>query len=108
MNPAAATPANLVITKVLTRTGGDVVVQLTISNAGQTAATNVTLTSVNVGSDAAAPLPQALGTIAAGASTQATVSVAGTVGASGAASSLTISGTYTGGTFSSSARIALP
>jgi hypothetical protein len=30
------------------------------------------------------------------------------VGASGAASSLTLSGTYTGGTFSSSARITLP
>jgi hypothetical protein len=108
VNPATATPANLVVTRVLTRSGGEVVVQLTISNTGQTAAANVVLTGVKVGSDSATPLPQALGTIAAGASTQATVSVPDSVGASGAASSIAISGTYTGSTFSSSARITLP
>lgn len=108
VNPATATPANLVVTRVLTRSGGEVVVQLTISNTGQTAAANVVLTGVKVGSDSATPLPQALGTIAAGASTQTTVSVPDSVGASGAASSIAISGTYTGSTFSSSARITLP
>ena len=46
--------------------------------------------------------------VAAGASAQATVTVPGSAGASGAASSLTLSGTYTGGSFSSSARITLP
>jgi hypothetical protein len=108
VNPAATTPANLVVTRVLSRSGGDVVVQLTISNTGQTAAANVVLTGVKVGSDSAVPLPQAVGTIAAGGSVQATVSVPGSVGASGAASSLAISGTYSGATFSSSARITLP
>jgi hypothetical protein len=109
VNPApATTPANLVVTKTLTRTGGNVVVQFTIANTGGTAAANVALTSVKVGADTATPLPQSIGTIAAGATAQATVSVPGTVGASGAASSLTLSGTYTGGTFSSSARITLP
>jgi hypothetical protein len=108
VNPAPASPANLVVTKVLTRTGGNVVVTLTIANTGGTGAANVVLSSVKVGADTATPLPQTIGTIAAGATTQATVSVPGSVGASGAASSLTLNGTYTGGTFSSSARITLP
>ena len=110
VNPAAppASPANLVVTKVLTRTGGNVVVTLTIANTGRTAAANVVLSSVKVGADTATPLPQAIGTIGAGSSATTSVSVPGSVGASGAASSLTLSGTYTGGTFSSSARITLP
>ena len=108
VNPAATTPANLVITKTLTRTSTNVVVQVTISNNGGTAATNVVLTSVKVGADTATPLPQSLGTIAAGTSASATVTVPASVGAPGAASSLAISGTYTGSTFSSSARITLP
>ena len=110
VNPASppSSPANLVVTKVLSRTDGSVVAQLTISNTGGTAAANVTLTSVKVGADTATPLPQSIGTIAAGAFTQVAVSVPASVGASGAGSSLTLSGTYTGGTFSSSARITLP
>jgi hypothetical protein len=108
VNPAPSSQANVVITHVLTRTGGNVVVQLTFANTGQTAAANVMLNSVKVGSDVAIPLPQSLGTIAPGGTAQATVSVPASVGASGAASSLTVSGTYTGATFSSSARITLP
>jgi len=109
VNPAPASgPANLVVTRALTRPAGNVVVTVTIANTGGTAAANVTLSSVKVGADLGSPLPQNLGTIAAGGSAQATVTVPGSVGASGAASSLTISGSYTGGTFSSSARITLP
>ena len=110
MKPAAQppSPANLVVTKVLTRSSGNVVVQLTIANTGGTAAANVMLTSFKVGEDAGTPLPQSIGAIGVGNFAQATVTVPGSVGASGAASSLTLSGTYTGGTFSSSARITLP
>jgi hypothetical protein len=108
VNPAASTPASLIVTHVLSRTSTNVVVQITISNAGQTTATNVTLTSVKVGSDTATPLPVAVGSIAAGASAQATVSVPASVGASGAGSPLTLTGTYNAGNFSSSARITLP
>ena len=110
VNPVAppSSPANLVITKTLTRNGGNVVLQLTIANTGGTAAANVVLTSVKVGVDAGTPLPQSLGSIGPGISSQATVSVPGSVGAAGAAGSLTVSGTYAGGTFSSSARITLP
>jgi hypothetical protein len=109
VNPAAVSgPANLLVTRTLTRSGSSVVVQLTIANAGGTAAANVVLSSVKVGADTATPLPQNIGTIAAGASVQATVTVPGSVGGSDAASSLTVAGTYTGGTFNSSARITLP
>ncbi len=109
VNPGAASgPANLVVTTALTRTGGNVVIRITVANAGGAAAANVTLSSVKVGSGIGAPLPQTIGAIAPGTSVQATVTVPASVGASGAASSLTLSGTYTGGAFSSSARITLP
>ena len=108
VNPAAATPASLIVTKVLSRTSTNVVAQITISNAGQTTASNVMITSVKVGSDAATPLPVAVGSIAPGATAHATVSVPASVGASGAASSFTLTGTYSAGSFSSSARIVLP
>ena len=84
------------------------VVALTLGNNGGVAAANVVLTSVKVGSSTATPLPQSVGSIAAGATAQATVSVPGSVGASGAAGSLILSGTYSGGTFTASVRITLP
>jgi hypothetical protein len=109
VNPAPpAADANLVVTKVLTRSGENIVVQLTIANTGGTAVSNVSLTSVKLGTTTAAPLPQSLGTVAGGGSVAATVTVPGSVGASGAASSLSVGGSYTGGSFSSSARISLP
>jgi len=109
VNPAPqVSPANLAVTRTLARIGGNVVVQIAVANTGGTDASNVTLTSAKVGADTAVPLPQNIGTIAAGTSVQVTVSVPGSVGASGAASSLSISGTYTGGTFSTSGRITLP
>jgi hypothetical protein len=103
-----AADANLIVTKVLTRSGENIVVQLTIANTGGTAASNVSLTSVKLGTTTAAPLPQSLGMIAGGGSVAATVTVPRSVGASGAASSLSVGGSYTGGSFSSSARISLP
>jgi len=106
VNPPAA-PAVSVVT-ALTRSNGSIVVQLTVANKGGTAAANVTLASVKVGTTLATPLPQNLGAIAPGASVQASVAVPGSVGAAGAASSLAVSGTYTGGSFNSAARITLP
>lgn len=108
VNAAATTPANLVVTKTLSRSGGNVLVTLTVANAGGTAAQNAAITSVKVGADFASPAPVSLGTIAAGASVITTVSVPGSVGNSGAASSLVVAGSYTGGTLSSSGRIVLP
>jgi hypothetical protein len=110
VNPASTggSPANLVVTRTLTRSGGNVNIQVTIANTGGTAAANVVLSSAKVGTTNATPLPQNLGTIAAGSSASVTVSVPGSVGAAGAASSITLGGTYTGGTFNSTARITLP
>ena len=109
INPATpATPANLIVTHLLTRNGGNIVVQLTIANTGGTAAPNVSLNSVKVGAATATPLPLSLGTIAPGSSAVATVIVPGSAGISGAAGSLTVSGSFNTATFSSSARIALP
>jgi hypothetical protein len=106
VNPA--TPASLVVTRLLSRSAGNVVVQVTIANTGGSEADNVVLSTVKVGADSATPLPQTIGTIAAGGSATTTVTVPGTVGASGAASTISISGTYNGGTFSASGRITLP
>ncbi len=102
------TPASLVVTRTLARVGAQVVVTVTIANNGGTAAENVTLTSVKIATTSGSPSPQSLGTIAAGASVQAVVNFPGAVGAPNAASTLTVSGTYTGGTFGGSARITLP
>jgi hypothetical protein len=109
VNPAgSSSPASLVVTSLLTRSGSSVTVQITIANTGGTAAANVMLNNTKVGADAGTPLPQSIGSIGPGQTAQATVTVPASVGASGAPSSLTISGTYTGGSFSSSARITLP
>jgi hypothetical protein len=99
---------NIVITRSLARVNGQVVATLTIANTGGADAPNVVLTTAKIGTTSGTPLPQSLGAIAAGASVQATVTFPGTVGASGTAGSITLSGTYTGGTFTSSARITLP
>jgi hypothetical protein len=108
VNAAKIAPANLVVTNVLTRSGGNVVVKLTVTNTGNTAATNVMLTAVKVGAASATPLPQSLGTIPAGTSAVATISVPGSVGTAGAASSVAVNGTYTGSTFTAGARVTLP
>jgi hypothetical protein len=101
-------PASLVVTRTLARVNGQVVATITIANNGGTTAQNVTLTAAKIGTTSGTPVPQTLGNIAAGASVQAVVNFPGSVGAAGAASSITISGTYTGGTFGSSGRITLP
>jgi hypothetical protein len=101
--------AQLVVTSVLSRdASNNVVVQLRLANTGASAAANVLLTIVKVGVDSGTPLPQSIGTIDAGGSAQVTVTVPGSVGPSGTASSLTVSGAYSGRIFSSSARITLP
>ena len=104
----AAPPANLVVTRILTRSGGNVVIQLNIANTGGNPAVNVTLTSVKIGAATATPLPLTIGTIAPGSSATATLTLPDSVGASGAASSLSVTGTYTGDNFGAGARITLP
>ena len=110
VNPAGSpsSPANLITTQLLMRSGDSLLIQLMIANTGGASASNVVLTDVKVGADLAMPLPLIIGTIAGGASTQVTLEVPGFVGVSGAASSVAVSGTYTGATFGASARVRLP
>lgn len=108
VNAGSLTPASIAVTKTLTRVNGNIYAAVTIANNGGTAAANVVLTSVTVGGVKATPVPEFIGNISGVAYATWTVSVPGSVGASGTASSLVVSGTYTGGTFSSSGRITLP
>lgn len=107
--PSTTPGVQIIITNSLSRDANkNIVVQLTLANAGATVAPNVTLSSVKIGSVSGGPLPQTIGTIGSNSLAQAIVTVPSSAGASGAASSLTITGTYTGGTVSVTARITLP
>jgi len=101
-------PAQIVVTKTLARAAGQVVVSLTLFNPGGVDALSVQLTVGKIGNVSGTPLPQSLGTVAAGKTVTATLTFPGTVGASGTAAVLTVSGTYSGGSFSSASRILLP
>ena len=105
-----ASPAQIVVTKSLARNGSNIVVSLSISNSGGVAAQNVQLTVGKIQTTSGTPLPQLVGggTVAAGATVTATLTFPGTVGTPGTAAVLTVSGTYTGGSFNNSGRITLP
>jgi hypothetical protein len=105
---AAATPARIVVTPSLARTATQIVVTLTFANSGGSAAANVALTAAKIGSTSGAVLPQNLGAIAAGGSTTATVTFPTSLGNPGAAAVLSLAGSYSGGSFSSTSRIKLP
>ena len=105
----ASGPAKLVVTKTLTRVASQIVVMVTVANTGATAASNVQLSTAKIGTTSSTTaLPQALGTIAGGEIAQVTLNFPGSAGPSGGASTITLSGTYTGSSFSSSGRITLP
>ncbi len=107
VNAGLRTAPQIIVTSALSR-NGNITVQLTLANAGTSAAGNVTLTSVKIGSTSGTPVPLNLGTIGANSMAIATIAVPGSVGVSGAPGSLTITGTYDGGSFSTAARITLP
>jgi hypothetical protein len=103
------TGPSISVTRVLSRDGSNnIVVQLTLTNTGGTTASNVMLTSLKVGAVTAPGLPIAVGNIAPNSSAVLTVNMGNPVGPSGTASSLTASGTFTGGGFNSSWRSTLP
>jgi hypothetical protein len=86
---------------------------LTIANKGTGTAQNVQLNSASLGAAIgstlpAAPLPLSVGTIAPGSYATFVVNFPTTAGDSGAVVIEKYSGTYTGGTFSSSIRATLP
>jgi hypothetical protein len=108
-NPGGSGTPNLTLTTKLSRNVQNAIVgTVTIANNGTGAAQSVVLKVANIGSTAGSPLPQSVGSIAAGSVAQITVTFPASVGVSGAGNSLTLSGTYTGGTFQSAMRILLP
>ena len=81
---------------------------LTITNSGNADAANVVLATATLGAAAGSPLPQTVGTVKAGHSATVTVTFPLSAGADGASVVAKFTGTYTGGTFSSSIREVLP
>lgn len=107
INPGA--PVVSVTSKSLAHDKAAIVVQLTIGNSGLGPAQSVQLTSVTINSThtQTSPLP-VLGTIMPGGSASTSVVFSDSVGSSGSVAILTISGSYTGGTFSLTSRVVLP
>ena len=104
-------PAQLVVTRSLSRDAntGEIVVVATITNTGSTGAGNVKLTVARIGSTATTTaLPQSLGAIGAGSFAQVTVRFPGSTSSAGTATTVTLGGTYGGGSFASTARVTLP
>jgi hypothetical protein len=82
---------------------------ITVVNSGSGPATNVKLTTASLGSAAGSPLPQSLGTLAAGGgSATITLNFPGSAGSDGARTVASFAGTFTGGTFSGGGRTVLP
>jgi hypothetical protein len=86
----------------------DIVANITITNTGGGAASNVQLTSLLLGGAATTtPLPN-LGNISAGASASTAVRFPGSAGSPGAASVLRVAGSRSGGNFAANFRVILP
>ena len=101
--PAPCGGVRLVTSSSLTCTSpSNVQATVTVSNIGTLPAANVMLTTAMLGSTSGTPLPQSLGTINPGANVGTTVNFATSGG-----STLTLGGTFTGGTFNSTKRVSI-
>jgi hypothetical protein len=85
--------------------GGNTVATITVSNSGTATANNVVLTTAKIGAVSGTPLPQNLGNLAAGASAVTTVTFSG---APSGSQTVTVGGTFTGGTYNSARRVPVP
>jgi hypothetical protein len=107
-NNSACRIVRLIVSSTLTRTDSSTVKAVyTVQNAGAVAADNVQLTNAQLGSATGTPLPQALGNLAPGA-TSTPMEVFFTNSTPGVESTLTLEGTYTGGTYSTAKRVNIP
>lgn len=98
----------LTTTAVLTNLGSEYQANVTITNSGTAVAQNVELNAASLGNAGGAPTPILLGSIAPGASANATVTFPSSAGASGAGVAEKYSGIYTSGSFNASIRAKLP
>ena len=78
---------------------------ITVNNTGTTTAMNAQLTQAMLGTVNGVPLPRPLGNIPGGGSTTAVVPF---TGVPPGPSSLTVGGTYDGGSFSGARRVVVP
>jgi len=106
---SAAPAVVLTTTATLTKGSGGYQATIKITNSGSAPAANVLLTTSTVGVASGSPLPQSLGTLAAGGgSVTLTVTFPQSAGSDGASVVEKYAGTYTGGSFTGSLRAVLP
>ncbi len=104
---SASSTGPIVLTTTTTTTGSATngyKVMITVRNSGANAVNGVTLGAAMLGSASGSPLPQTLGSLAAGASGTFMVQFPGSAGADGAHVLLKYSGKCTGGSFTGSVR----
>ncbi|BDC48951.1 hypothetical protein F183_A12670 [Bryobacterales bacterium F-183] len=106
----SGTPANIITQRTLSRdANNNVVVTLTLANIGGTTANNASVRTLRIGTLSASLLPRGFGNIAANATASAVFVIPNSSSlATGTANTLTVAGTYTGATFSSSSRVTIP
>jgi hypothetical protein len=107
----ALTPAGLTMTQTMVRDAGtnDVVVTLTLANAGTAPAASVQLNSAKIGTTSTTtPLPTAMPDVPGGGSSSIVLRFPGSVGAAGTRVVLSVSAVYSAGSFTGSARVVLP
>jgi len=104
-----ATPVSLFTTAAISGSvANGYTVVITVTNFGTSTVNGLILTTATLRAFSGTPLPQTLGSLAAGASGTFTVNFPGVAGAAGAFIPLNYSGTCTGGSFSGSIRNAIP
>jgi len=112
INPVPTSgPPQLVVTSVLSRdpNTGNIVVLVSLANAGGSTAPSVQLTIAKIGTNLPITvLPVSAGDIASGTLAQVTLQFPGSIGTTGTNTTLTLDGTYTGGTYAGTVRIQLP
>jgi hypothetical protein len=108
-NQATTTPVNLVSTWTLSRNANnDVVATIVVSNMGSTAAQNVTLGLVRLDSTQGTAEPGGVDRIDGASTATFRVLFPGASFRTGAPGVLGLSGSYTGGTFSTAGRVLIP
>jgi hypothetical protein len=109
LSVVAPSVVQLVVTTSVVKQPGGFQATITVTNNGAGAADNVQLMTAMLGTTPGSPVPSSLGTITGGGSSaKAIITFPATAGTSGSTVVAKYSGTYNGGSFSSSFRVVLP
>jgi hypothetical protein len=106
--PVTVGTVQLVVTSALSKVSGGYQEVVTVTNSGTEPAENVVLSTATLGSASGSPLPAQLGAIAVSGTASTTLTFPSSAGADQAATVERFSGTYIGGSFSSTLRATLP